>query len=325
MPFDLEQHDEAQSLRDAYFSSGQELILAAGETQRLEPGLHVYDLVDLHDDSILEIPDTTTISTDTLKTGERVKIISVDPNADTHDFFQMIVRDASGLKSLEIIVDGENGHGYTTGAAASGTKGRNAKDPRPFGGWGHKARNGSSGAAGNNGGQGEDAYDINLFLPNVKPGAHIKISGNGGDGGHGQKGGAGGAGGDHSRIHNGGNGGNGGHGGAGGDGGDAGNILVQLVVDTETYNNRADSTAFLGRIIAEFSSSPGMGGPRGSGGDPGPRGAPSTGGRTFSGRPGMDGSGGQDGATSQYNARLEVMSQENYINYLLNQKTALFG
>ncbi len=325
MPFDLNSHESAKPLKETYFSSGQELILAAGETRRIEAGLHVYDLVDLHDDSVLEIPDTTTISTDTLKTGERVKIVSVDPNADTHDFFQIIARDASGVKSLEIIVDGEKGHGYPTGSAAPGKKGRNARDPALFKSRGHGGSNGTGGAHGKNGSQGEDAYDVSLFLPNVQAGAHIKISANGGAGGHGQKGGTGGPGGDHSRLFNGGNGGAGGHGGAGGDGGDAGNILVQLIVDRKTYNDRSASEAFLGRIIAEFSSIPGTGGARGSGGDAGPQGAASSTGHTFRGRRGVDGSKGHNGASAKYNARIEVMSQENYINYLLTQKKALFG
>jgi len=308
----------------AYGHGQAEIVVPAGETQTIPPGLQRITRLELRSGSTLVVSGTTTILVDRLITepGATVQFIPARDVYDTDVALTINALDASGLQELRVVGNGRDGSGYEVGdRAPAGASGRDALDcghslRYPAG---REATSGGRGGTGQAGQHGTHALDVLLYLPNVPPGGHVVIEANGGKGGRGQGGGNGGRGGNSSNCHDGRNGGPGGPGGRGGDGGDGGNVFVFLIVPDDVYSDVAKRDERIQSIrfdITNNSGSRGSGGDGGDGGNPG-RGALIGPGRRTSGDPGTDGPDGADGAPAR--SQIEAMSQSAYLQFIAQQ------
>lgn len=153
-------------------------------------------------------------------------------------------------KGAQIIGNGLAGENGKTGA-------NGARQIAPCRVGGH-AKEGSSGARGN------DGLNLSLYVNQLTISGSLIIDLNGGNGGNGGKGGRGGDGGGGTRVCRGGNGGIGGNGGNGGDGGNAGKLVMRC---TQCQNLHVLDQLFIKNYggFAGFGANGGAGGLAGLG------------------------------------------------------------
>lgn len=280
-------------------SIAEDLILGEGEVKDIDTGAHHFDLVELRKNSTLRIKGTTDIYAGRIISGERARVMYESSSREANGVFNLTTRDASALQDLSIVTNGKIGDpDFATDAQAGpGGVGRGASDPDPIKlKKGNSAGHGGNGRSGAAGGDGENALDVTLYLPLVKPGALVAIASIGGPGGAGQGGGRGGKGGKGSITHDCKNGGNGGNGGAGGRGGNAGKVAIYLVV-ADVGSEAAASLKKGFQVRANTARGVvGRPGAAGTGGAPGDRGGNPN---VCDARPGYAGKAGPVGAEGQ--------------------------
>ncbi len=258
----------------------QELILTESQTLDLKPGAYRYKILTLKANSKLRLFGSTSILAGKVITEKGARIEYVKGSSPQgQKILTLNAIDAAGLVDLTIIGSGANAPDYAPGQrAATGPAGEGAMSQLVTGAWyevpywkNRSASAGGSGTHGNPGRPGENAVDVTLYLPGLKPGATIVMETIGGRGGRGQDGGHGGQGGGSARLHPAATGGPGGPAGPGGRGGDAGKISVFLVVAPADVSKKDE-------IVKTINFRPSYG--AGTGGEPGEPGGGGTKGDT---------------------------------------------
>jgi hypothetical protein len=273
----------------------------AGETKSIgKAGIYDYDIIELHQNSTLTIPDNTTLRCNYLK-SERGATIRYEQTSGqtTPRKITLIANNAIGINDLHIIANGADAPSQA-GTGSEGGKGRDAV----FGPWGRSSENGKPGGSGKHGTNGGNAPPIEIVVGYVidesltVPTLPLTITSQGGKGGTGQQGGAGGRGGGADGDRTAARGGDGGPGGKGGNGGNAASVNVQYIV-----LDKDGKEIGIGNLV-QNNKQPlllpgGTGGAGGSGGDGGQRGSGSifhSGGDSGKpGEPGQPGTPGSDG------------------------------
>lgn len=309
----------------------KELIVTKQETVRIEPQTHIFDLLEIREDAVLEIVGSTNIVAKKLVALEGATIRYIPSEVD-NPFLNINSMDSREVQSLTVIGNGLDGNGFAESSRApdGGQGGRAYSRLDGFEIRNNRCGVGGNGSNGQSGANGTDALDISLTTPLLNPGAKIVLEAIGGNGGRGQNAGHGGKGGGGSSAHTPCHGGTGGTGGKGGDGGDAGRVSVIFVTkDTPQgqYENVIDEQ--LKSVTLDVMAARGA---RGSGGSAGFPGAGGDDNRTIvvdgsnrvrMGQPGQRGHDGSEGDGPQPNApqeqwlTVDVIDAASYAQLLL--------
>jgi hypothetical protein len=311
----------------------EEIVVPEGGEFVVPTGSFKYDNLEIRKNGTLKFSGTTNLMVTKLVAAEGARILYERSDRSSEVLLNITVtRDASGLADLRIVGNGKNGTpDFQPGFRANGgSGGRNAKGPSFRYPNGKSASSGGDGGRGDPGGDGEEAADVTLYLPNVSAGSKLRADVIGGNGGRGQDGGNGGRGGDGSVNHDCRGGGRGGAGGTGGSAGDAGKFFVFLVVkDTDSAAAKKLKSGFK----VEVNSARGVVGAGGQGGDGGRAGSRGGNPSQCPSQKGGDGSGGAAGAegdgprvaNDETWVKTELMSREDYLIYLATLSREIFG
>lgn len=303
----------------------KEVVIPSGEVYEINGGMTRLKTLEIRDDATLVFDETVTLVLDSIVAHPGAKILYRSNEYNENPSFNLYALSAEGVQHLSFFGNGKDGEGIDK-RASKGSNGRNAGNPSFSYPKGRKAKSGGRGKSGRAGMRGEDAVDFFLHFPGLKPGSEIAVSAIGGAGGNGQPGGDGGKGGNRSATRDGKNGGAGGNGGNGGDGGDSGQVFVFLVIDDDTFRDRAESEKIIETIRVSLNTAPGdggSGGSGGSGGQPG-KGAYIGPGKKKSGPDGSNGSDGKigdgprDGGLETWTS-IDVMALSAYNQFVAQQ------
>lgn len=284
------------------FNGLEDLVVTKDQAFDIPPGGHRFRNITLGENATLRLKGSTTILAGKVKSEKGAKIEYIKNSAPTADkVFTLNAVDASELRDLTVIGSGADAAHYPQGQRAKdGAEGRGASSRLVTGKvWevpyykNEASTEGGSGAPGERGRKGEDAMDVTLYLPAIRPGSTVTIEAIGGNGGRGEDGGAGGRGGGSSKFHTASRGGPGGSAGAGGAGGDSGKISVFIVVAPAEVSKKDE---IIKAVTFRPSYGAGEGGPPG---DPGPGGTKGDSGDHFCIGAGCGSDTGAPGATAQ--------------------------
>lgn len=283
---------------------GETLMLGEGEVRSLPAGMYEFKKLSLGKNSTLQVPGSLTLAIEKLESADGASIEYTASTSRVSETKNITIQtlDASGVQFLVVKASGADA-AAVAGQGPGGGGGRNARHvghslSQPGGRSSHR---GGGGGKGGDAAHGEGAANVSMHLPNIKPGAVVRIIANGGNGGTGQRGGNGGGGGDGARGHPPSRGGDGGPGGRGGNGGSAGRAFVYLVVNDDLPEDEQNDLIRTVRVdVRAAGGVRGSGGSGGAGGGGGANGGSghSRASRGSIGPAGRDGSPGSDSNTN---------------------------